>query len=339
MTDKQQLADNVFPAWKAVNLAQDYVEQTQLEAQSGFANAVRFGLKDVDEVLDPMTGGDFVPILGRPANGKTLLARHIFKNKVRQLVEQGKESQVGIWITYEVSVEREMMYWIAQDAGISVTEMKRGIIQPKEWERFNLAALKVASMPVFLVGHTTMRDHSNRRRRPYLPPDVVSQALDYIMNEYRTEENEPIEPAVMVLDYLQRMHKPPRLDRQEHYLQCVDWCKDTALWGDCPFIVPVQARREVDDREIKLPGLADGQWTSNIEQSADIAMSAWMPKTGKKDKTPSFAGLPEIPVTDNLMLFGILKQKDAPAPKVYPLHVEPQYLKVEMMDPYREPLY
>jgi hypothetical protein len=71
-------------------------------------------------------------------------------------------------------------------------------------------------------------------------------------------------------------------------------------------VVGVQAKREVDERKIQIPEMADAQWTSNIEQSSDRVISLVRPRRyaqeGAKFGSLTVQG-------HNQLLVTILKQK------------------------------
>jgi replicative DNA helicase len=55
------------------------------------------------------------------------------------------------------------------------------------------------------------------------------------------------------------------------------YLKDFGFALKCPFVAGVQAKREVDSRQIQIPGMDDGQWTSNIEQDSDKIITVTRP--------------------------------------------------------------
>lgn len=85
-----------------------------------------------------------------------------------------------------------------------------------------------------------------------------------------------------------------------------------------------------------MPGIDDGQETSNIEQTSDKFISVWMPKTS--EPAASRLGLPgsgvQVPVTDNLMLLELWKNKYGVAPRLFPLYVQPEICRFDKMDIY-----
>lgn len=313
--------DIVFSASEAAALTRGVVE---LRSQQR-AHRVGFGTPELDKYLIPSWPGDLILVCGRPQNYKTGYMQTLMHRTAADIVKQNKMNECVILITWEVSVEQAMAYWLAVDSGISATDMMRGEID-KEWEKFDAAIVKVSSAPVYIIGHSIGRDADKKRRRPHLPPSVVNLALDYIMNDLE------LEPRMISMDYLQRIHmeKGRGNDRNEHYLQCVDWAKDTAIWAGSAVYLGTQARREVDDQTIKLPSLRDSQWSSNAEQSADKFLSLWMPKQSHDigDTLNLGGNLDGITVSEKLLLMAVSKQKFGPAGRIFPLYVDPEHLKL-----------
>lgn len=312
----------VFPASEATRLTKGVIEKRQENKE----HKVGFGTPALDKYLIPSWPGDLVMICGRPQNYKTAYAQTIMHGATKDIVDQNKQDECTVLITWEVSVEQAMAYWLAVESGVSATSMMRGDVE-LPWDKLNVAIAKVAAAPIYIIGHSIGRSVDRKRQRPHLPPSVVSLALDYLMNEMN------LEPRMIVGDYLQRIHieKNARVDRNEHYLQCVDWSKDTAIWGGCPFYLLTQARREVDDKKIPMPGLRDSQWSSNAEQSADKFLSVMMPKQyfhigeeidmGKK--------LGTFIVTKDLLFLAATKQKFGDAGEVFALTADPEHLKLK----------
>lgn len=312
--------DAVFSASEAAGLTRQVVEE---RSKASTRTPVTFGTAALDDYLIPCWPGDLVMVCGRPQNFKTGYIQTVLHQTTAQIIAENATNECTVMVTWEVSVEQAMAYWLAVESGISATDMMRGEMVG-QWDKFDLAVMKVSSKPIYIIGHSTKRSEDNRRRRPNLTTDNVTLALDYLMNDLN------LEPRMVALDYLQRIHMAGNITRNEHYLQAVDWAKDTALWGGCPVFLGTQARREVDDYKIKLPGLRDSQWSSNAEQSADKFFSLWMPKQSHDTGEHIHIGgdLGEIEVSERLLLFGATKQKFGPAGKIFPLYVEPEYLKL-----------
>lgn len=331
MGKSSKLAGNVYTGLDAGRLAQKYVNERTALNQQGKMSLMEFGIPKINEYMNPFMGGDLICTLGRPGQGKSLLTNWLFDNQLKRLSETRPANEVGIYITSEVSVERAALYWMSRIADVSMRRAIRGELDKIEIGKLGLAAVKLSTYPLFIIGHSLERSENNKRGRPDLTVNNINNAIDYIINTYKDPETDRyIDPQIIILDYLQRLSIPRELhgNRAEAMLQAVDWAKNTAIWTGSPLFLNVQASRDVDQRQIKIPEKSDAQWTSNVEQSADLLLGVWMPYMTNDMTIPAIGGAPALRSTPNLLMLAVLKQKDGPAGSVFPLYVEPEKLRI-----------
>jgi replicative DNA helicase len=256
-----------------------------------------------------------------------------------EIIKTIKEpNKVVILITTEVSVEKAAMYWIARSSGIPVTRMLRGELTPDELTTVGKHAYKVMGLPLFIIGYSSRRGKDGRRRKPKLTPRKIDEAIEYILNRYRDPvTNSQIEVVAILTDYLQRIHNDTQHNSVRFYTECVNWAKDLAGWAGAPHILNTQAKREVDERNIKIPMAADGQYTSNIEQTSDVQFSVHIPHKYNIQLMPEFPswGIPELVVEPSYIYFVLLKQKDGPANKGWVLDADLSRLTLRELDLHR----
>ena len=84
----------------------------------------------------------------------------------------------------------------------------------------------------------------------------------------------------------------------------------------------VQARREVDDRDVPVPELNDAQWCSGVEQVSDKVLSVVRP-IKYKNEGEMFGKM--VVQGRNQMLICLLKQKMGDAPYTIWTTFDPQY--------------
>lgn len=122
-------------------------------------------------------------------------------------------------------------------------------------------------------------------------------------------------------------------------MEIVNRAKDCALSFGCTTLLGVQAKREVSDRDLKIPRQSDAQESSNVEQTSDKIISLWYPwKTEKVNSTVKTMRMdPKLvsseksakytqetwKVTENLLLVGIPKQKMGPIVEAVPVYINP----------------
>jgi len=319
------VAETVFPAWQAADLALQLAQ----DLSSPMSTKLTTGLTAVDKVLNPMLRDRLITVLGRPANAKSFFADYLLASTIDKIMKTGKQNeQVVILISAEVSVEVTALKWMVRySKNVSLEKVLRGECSKNDLEEVETASYRVLGLPLIIIGHSSERSKENKRVRPMLSPDVIDKALEYIFNEYKNPiTGGVIEPQLIVTDYLQLLHKPPNFNGPERvfFSDCMRWAKDVALWGGCPHVINVQAKREVDDREIKIPQLSDGMETAAIEQFSDIVFSVHMPKTYNIQLMRAFSSwnLPETVVTDDMIYLALLKQKDGRANRCWIYHAD-----------------
>jgi replicative DNA helicase len=318
----QSPAEILYPASEATALTLDLVKHVQ----GGNLRGIPFGTSRLNRDIMPAMPGDLVLVCARPGNGKTFFVQHMLGTVIDSIIAEEDPDGAVVYITWETSIEQAAAAWLAQASGMSSNEMLKGNVSAVQQSDLMAAAVNVGSYPLYIVGHSIQRSKDGKRRRPHITTDAVAATLDHLMNE------RAIEPRLIVLDYLQRIPFPRGLgDRSEHMTRCIDWSKDTAFQAGCPVILCTQARREVDSYAAPIPTMGDSQWSSNAEQSADKFFSLWMPKNTHAGKRIEIAGS-EISVSDNLLVLSLMKQKFGRFPMMFPMHVEPELLRLSDMD-------
>lgn len=322
----------VFSPNEAAELGSEILRKKHGLQSSGIA----FGIKRLDEVMNPIQPGELVSVYGLPGHHKTNVLNHLSRKAIEGIPAGSRE--VVVRATWEQSVEEDTLHWIATDSGIPITVLVRDEIDEEEWTIVSRSIDRRAVSPLWIIGHSALRSESNRRARPRMSMSDIAKALEWICN---SSGDEPLKIRVVVLDYLQRIRPDPQdgQERREQVMEIVNRAKDCALSFGCTTLLGVQAKREVAEREFKLPRQSDAQESSNVEQTSDKIISLWYPwKTEKPNSTVktmktkvdseesprNSQGIEETwNVTPNLLLVGIPKQKMGPIIEAVPVYVDP----------------
>ncbi|HOD05103.1 MAG TPA: DnaB-like helicase C-terminal domain-containing protein [Anaerolineaceae bacterium] len=315
MSDKS-INSVVYDPPHAGQLAVDYVTAMQDTANIG----LKSGLCDLDGILVPFRPGNLVTVIGYTSNMKSTFMDFLAMQALGQIDRDKNEFICKV--TWEQSVEEDTLGWIASKGGLSITKMARGLLNENEWQTLRSAAVERQATPLWIMGHSQQEYQTRREARPMLTMRDVARGLEVIKND--TIEGEKLRPRMIVLDYLQRI-RPDEKDggatRREQMMTVVDHAKNLAIAYNAVVVLGVQAGRGVLQRDIKLPTLDDGQETSNIEQSSDVAFSCWYPIKSEPRGSTVFD---KYEVDEHLFILGLLKQKLGPAPETYALYVDPE---------------
>lgn len=314
MTDKEQ--DLVFSPAQVSSLVLETLQGNMTRPGGG----VRLHIPSIDAGLLPLRPSELVTVMGRPSNFKTGLMGFWAREEARRVAGEDLPDEIVVFVTWEMAVEELGLFDIAAQAGLDASELAQGKISQDEWKRLEEAAMKRSALPIWLLGHSI----KNRRKRHRLTMSNVIDALRWV------EDNMGLRPRVVFLDYLQLMEAEVQGDRRVQVADNVDKCKDLARAMGCPVVVGVQARRDVDGRDWKLPQMGDGMETASIEHTADKMLSVWMPKTSEPVGT-AVPGADGLLVTENLLIVGVMKQRFGSAGWWRPLYVEPGRGKLSAM--------
>jgi replicative DNA helicase len=310
MDDVKQIT---FSPQTASRLSLEMVEAIRNNTGAG----IKTGLPDLDKIYVPDRPGELITILGRPSNYKSGFMNWLSKQALKS-IPQGSD-EIVIRATWEQSVEEDTLSWLAGDTGISITQIARGAVGDAEFTQLQKSAVKRAATPMYIIGHSKMQNSERRMARPRMTMHDLTNGIEYICNDMTASR---WKPKAIFLDYLQRIRPAAEdgHDRRIQMMNIVDQAKDLAISFSCPVYLGVQATREVDKKETKIPDMDDGQETSNIEQSSDKSFGLWYPI--KTEKENELVG--EERVTKNLLVLRLLKQKLGEAPATFALYVDPE---------------
>ena len=309
MNDQHRMNENIFSPQQAGSLTIEHLEK--LKSISG--KGLKTGISGLDRILLPMRGGELIPVIGNTSNYKSGLMDFIPGSATNQIM--GFENEIVICATWEQSVEESTLNWVARHSHLSLSSLTRGSVSDNDWKVVMKAYSDRLSVPMWIIGHSL----ENSTSRPRLTMNDVYQGVEYICEK---ATDQILKPRLILLDYLQRI-RPDKGDggtRREQMMEAVNKAKDLAVAFGATVLLGVQATRDVLDRKNKLPRMDDGQETSNIEQSADKVLSVWYPI--KSEEAGSMVN--SMPVDENLLIIGVLKQKMGSAPHTVNVKVNPE---------------
>ncbi len=322
----------VYPPPEASALAVDLLQNMREDKTTG----TRFGVARFDEVMNPTRGGELISVYGLPGHHKSGVMNHLSKRALATI--QPESDEIVVRATWEQSVEEDTLAWMATDSGLSVTKMVRGELDEPEWKLILESSVRRAVSPMWILGHSQLRAAERRRARPRMTMTDIALALEYICEDATDRK---LKLKMVVLDYLQRVRPDPQdgESRREQIMEAVNRAKDCAISFSCSVVMGVQARREVAERDNKMPRQDDAQESSNVEQTSDKVITLWYPwktekpgsivKTTRVIKGVDISGRDDRVITEswqvtpNLLLVGMPKQKMGPTIEAVPVFVDP----------------
>ncbi len=279
---------------------------------------IRFGIPAMDEYVLPIRVPDLVGIIARPGAGKTSLMALLAE---RQALAIDNDRDIVIFATWEQAKEELEVFFHVRSTGIRLEDIAHGVADIETLER---SAAGREKLPLWLVGHSLS----------YTDDDDVSAATaNGILETIRfLRGKHGKNPALLILDYLQVIPVPGARGKKEAVPQLPVQLRRLSLRAKVPIIVGVQARRDTDRRETKLPNMDDAEWSSSVDQTFDKLFGLWMPhRTEGPGSTVTLNGA-EYPVTRELIFIKLLKQRGGPAGRIWAMHFQPELMRLAELE-------
>lgn len=320
----------VFTPIEASNSTEEYVKELRSNDGSGmplYIPKMEYQPKDGKGFL-PVKRGEIITVLGRPGNGKTAFLLRWARTRAKDLQKQaafGNEvasKSVVLYWTMEQLVEELRLFHVAAEEGISASDMAASKLPPEKWEAVNNSLRGMHTIPLWFGGKSLAR----RKDKIKMTEQTLREAMESI--EVWQGENIKTQIDCVIVDYLQRF-RAGGSDWVMFYSDLVNGLKDIATDFATRMIVGVQARREVDARDVPIPDSSDGQWSSAIEQQSDGMLSVTRP-SHYKGEGESFDGM--IVKGHNQMIVSVLKRKLGPENWKAYISLSPEFNKLDEME-------
>lgn len=259
-----------------------------------------FGHAGIDARINPLLPGDLMSVIARPGMGKTSLMAYLAK-RWATMAELKQARSLVLYSTWETLVEEFVGVITAGDSGQTLEDIGRG--------RADMSAIRLSMGGVLgssfaIVGRSRTTSH-----RGLLPPTLsdLHRSVEWLSDQGWNV-------AAIFVDYLQRIpgsNPATRMeDRSSRVSENLELCKDLALRHACAIVVGVQARREVDDHGgLKMPAIADAQWSSVVEQTSDKVLGLSIPSKHMSIGDDVVVAGNRMSITANSMAVQLLKQR------------------------------
>lgn len=288
----------------------------QIDAiRKGERMGIPFGVPEIDaeDNMTPWQPGDLVCVIGRPGMGKTsvmLWHNSWWAKQLKQINKETKKNLVTVFASWEQSVEKLSAYALAMKSGIPTNRLLSGKIDDMQFEQVREAGIWHSASPIFYIGFTDRV----QARRPPMTLDTIHLALDRIKHwgGVGAPENEI---SIIYFDYLQRI--TPKGSYESNAVakgQVAEDCKDLALAWSVPLVLGCQAKPKVDERQDKVPGQGDIEWTEVGAKAGDCLIGLMRPcKYAEQGQVVNDVTV----IGKKQMALNIAKQKIGDAPLKY----------------------
>jgi replicative DNA helicase len=271
MDESEQIVYNVgnrdqrgsFSSVSSLLLDTFYKLETR-HAQSGERTGVTSGFNDIDAYTAGFQRGNFVILAARPAMGKTSLALNMALFAARE--EREAVAIFSLEMTKQELIER----LISAEAMVDASKLRRGAIEPKEWQRIGDAIGKLNDLPIYLddSGAITVTEIRSRLRRLKSTHGLAIAYIDYL---------QLVRPSTL---------NQRGANRNEELSDICRMLKATAKDLEIPIVALAQLNRAVETRQDKRPMLSDLRDSGSIEQEADIVTFLYRDAYYNKESSP-----------------------------------------------------
>ena len=230
------------------------------------------GLRDLDEKLGGLHKSDLIILAGRPSMGKTALATNIAYNAAQNILERQEKSSVAFF-SLEMSSEQLSTRILSEQAKIRSDDIRRGKVTEEEINRYIETSRNIYNLPLFIdeTPAITIATLSNRARR--------IKRLSGL--------------SLIVVDYIQLMNSNLKKNegRVQEISEITQGLKALAKELSVPVLALSQLSRAVEQRDDKLPQLADLRESGSIEQDADVVMFVYREAYYLERKQPKLGSI------------------------------------------------
>jgi len=327
----------VYTPQEAATVTINQIDRDIKDAKQG----VELGINGIDGYWAPMTRGKQYAIIGQSSNGKSYLVDCIENFNAEQLIQSNKDikdknrPEIIVHISVEDLIEEQMTRSIARYADVNPSDIALGkIVDIKALRR---AAAQAIEQPIYRIGESLAAPDVMR----FLTVTNMLRCLDALVNGGIIEGFRPV-IRLIVFDYLQafpldtevekvEMDKQRRLQVRNDYYRI----REAGNRYGCPTLTAVQAKQTLAGHmpPLMIPGMYDGEESSAIGQRSDGILTIWMPKTTNQVGTRIEKGSISLPVTDNLMLIRVAKQRgNLPAGQIFPCYIDYKKHSIGVMD-------
>ena len=219
-----------------------------LEERKHFVRGHPWGITDLDDLIQPASGGDMIVVAARPSIGKTALAAMLSD----QWAQTGKPV---LFVSLEMSLAQLLDRATARYGGLETAHLTRGVLTDADVAVQRGAAERRRGVQVWYLDDpyaTTASVRAAAAKVKLLAGSLGAIVIDYLQLLKDVHEQE--------------VQRVTRISRQ---------IKAIAREYDVPVLALSQLNRSTEQREDRHPRLSDIRESGAVEQDADIVIGLY----------------------------------------------------------------
>ena len=288
---------------------------------------IPFFVPSMDRYCLPQRPGDLTLVIGLSGHGKSSFLARQAKRTAQDIADRGKQKEeCVIYVSWEQHASELEAYFEADDK-YTVSDYAWGRVSP---EMVMMKVLHRAQLPLWMIGYS--QKNIARQTRPLTLP-VVFQAIESMSKNYDSGPR----PVLLCFDYAQLIPDDTQhgSNRYEQVSAAIRATKALGLRIGCPTMVASQAKQEVLNRDIPIPGQYDGYESSGTAHVPDKIFGIWRPyKTHRGQETVRIGGQNgiDVPVTPETFVNRLSKQRLEDGEKTFIMKFSMAELKLADME-------
>ena len=226
--------------------AVDEYLKTLAKRQSGGMTGLRYGMKPLDDRIQPASGGDMIILAARPSVGKTAFAETIADNWASQT-----EYPI-LFVSLEMRMDQLFDRAVSRSTSLPAQKIIRGQLDTEDYNKAVESAEQRRNVDIWYLPDPyadTSAVRAAAAKTKLIHGGIGGIAVDYL--QLLTDKGE------------QEVQRVTRISRN---------LKAMAMEFACPILVLSQLNRAVEMRDDKHPKLYDLRESGAIEQDADVVL-------------------------------------------------------------------
>jgi replicative DNA helicase len=221
------------------------LQLNQLFDSRGAVTGLATGFSELDKMTSGFQPGNLIILAARPGMGKTSLVLNLAAHAAIH------EQKAIAFFSLEMGKEELVQRLLCAEAGIDMSELRRGTMAANNWEKLTRAASSLSNTDLYF-------------------DDNGGIDIRYVVGKCRRQKAEG-KLDLVIIDYLQLMNGHKKTERREQEISEISrGLKAMAKDLKVPVIALSQLNRGLEGRPDKRPMMSDLRESGAIEQDADM---------------------------------------------------------------------
>jgi len=229
-------------------VAEEVIQKTEeAKNNAGRLTGLDTGFHELNDYTLGLQPSELMIIAARPSIGKSAFALNIATN-----VAKMEEKPYVAFFSLEMGSDQLVSRMLSAESHVNSTAIRTGELTPVQWQQISLARESLSSLNVLFDDSGTVKVTDLRQKCRKLAQE---KKLD-----------------VVIIDYLQLLSGTRIENRVQEISEISRVLKEMARELKIPVVALSQLSRRVEQRDKKIPMMADLRDSGSIEQDADIIL-------------------------------------------------------------------